>query len=89
MQADDQHRGADPTVTMKLHRPDADGNLAPTSATVGDYRTQLRSRRWDAAPLKDNEVELPDKRLAVLGIALISALTFGIIVVGYAVGLWS
>ena len=73
---------------MKLHRPDADGNLAPSSATVDDYRTQLRSRRWDAAPLKDNEVDLPDKRLAVIGVALVSVLTFLVIVLGYAIGYW-
>jgi hypothetical protein len=71
-------------MTLKLHRPDADGNLSPSPATAADYRTQLRSRRWDAAPLEQNEVDLPDKRLAVLAIALFAVLTFVVIVVGYA-----
>lgn len=75
-------------MTLKLHRPDADGNLAPSPATAADYRTQLRSRRWDAAPLEQNEVELPDKRLAVLAIALLAGLTFLVIVVGYALEHW-
>lgn len=75
-------------MTLKLHRPDADGKLSPSPATAADYRTQLRSRRWDAAPLDQNEVDLPDKRLAVLGIVLLSALTFGVIVIGYALDHW-
>lgn len=75
-------------MTLKLHRPDADGKLSPSPATAADYRTQLRSRRWDAAPLDQNEVDLPDKRLAVLGLVLLSLLTFGVIVVGYALEHW-
>jgi hypothetical protein len=75
-------------MTLKLHRPDADGELTPSPATVADYRTQLRSRRWNASPLRDNEVELPDKRLAVVGILVLSAITFGVIVLGYALELW-
>ena len=75
-------------MTLKLHRPDADGKIAPSPATADDYRTQLRSRRWDAAPLHQNEVDLPDKRLAVLGLVLLGALTFMAVVVGYAIGLW-
>ena len=75
-------------MTLKLHRPDADGTLSPSPATADDYRTQLRSRRWDAAHLDQNEVDLPDKRLAVLGLVLLSLLTFGMIVVGYALEHW-
>jgi hypothetical protein len=75
-------------MTLKLHRRDGDGKLSPSPATADDYRTQLRSRRWDAAPLDQNEVGLPDKRLAVLGLVLFAALTFGAIVGGYLIGLW-
>lgn len=75
-------------MTLKLHRPDADGKLSPSPATADDYRTQLRSRRWDPAALPQNEVDLPDKRLAVLALVLLSGLTFIAIVVGYAIGLW-
>jgi hypothetical protein len=75
-------------MTLKLHRPDADGKLSPSPATADDYRTQLRSRRWDAAPLDQNEVDLPDKRLAVLGLVLLSGITFMALVAGYAIGLW-
>ncbi len=75
-------------MTLKLHRPDADGKLAPSPATADDYRTQLRSRRWDPAPLDQNEVDLPDKRLAVVAIALMALLTFVVIVIGYALEHW-
>lgn len=75
-------------MTLKLHRPDADGKLAPSPATADDYRSQLRSRRWDAASLPQNEVDLPDKRRAVIAMALLAALTFVVIVLGYALDHW-
>ena len=75
-------------MTLKLHRPDAEGKLSPSPATADDYRAQLRSRRWDPAPLDQNEVDLPDKRLAVLGLLLFAGLTFVAIVAGYLIGLW-
>ncbi len=75
-------------MTMKLHRPDGEGGLTPSPVSQEDYRTQLRSRRWDAAPLANPEVEMPDKRWAVVAIALLAALTFGAIVVGYGIGFW-
>lgn len=76
-------------MTLKLHRPDADGKLSPSPATAADYRTQLRSRRWDAAPLDQNEVGMPDKRLTVLAMVLLSVLTFLVIVIGYALEHWT
>jgi hypothetical protein len=76
-------------MTLKLHRPDGDGKLSPSPATADDYRTQLRSRRWDAARLDQNEVHLPDKRLAVVAIALLALLTFGVIVIGYLLEHWA
>lgn len=85
----DRDAGYHPPMTLKLHRPDADGKLAPAPATADDYRTQLRSRRWDAARLDQNEVDLPDKRLAVLALLLLAGITFATVVAGYAIGLWS
>ncbi len=75
-------------MTLKLHRPDGDGKLSPSPATADDYRTQLRSRRWDAARLDQNEVDLPDKRLAVLGLVLLAAGTFLVILIGYGLDHW-
>jgi hypothetical protein len=54
-----------------------------------DYRDQLRSRRWNAAPLRNPEVEKTDPRIAVAFIIALSVVTLLILVVGYASGFWS
>ena len=59
------------------------------TAGVGDYREQLRSRRWDAAPLRNPEVQKTDPRIAVAFIIGLSAITLIILVLGYASGFWS
>ena len=46
----------------------------PTPAS-GDYRDQLSSRRWDAAPLRNPEAEKTDPRIAVAAILILAALT--------------
>jgi len=58
-------------------------------AEVADYRDLLRSRRWNAAPLRNPEAEKTDPRIAVLAIALLAAATLLVLVVGYASGFWS
>jgi hypothetical protein len=67
--------------------PDADGALASQGAT-GDYREQLRSRRWDAAPLRNPEVQKSDPRYALAALVIISAVTLLVLVLGYASGFW-
>jgi hypothetical protein len=57
--------------------------------STGDYRDQLRSRRWDAAPLRNPEVERTDPRIAVAAILLLCVLTLIVLVVGYGSGFWS
>ena len=60
------------------------------SRQAGDYRDGLRSRRWQAAPLKNPEVEKTDPRIAVLAIVLMSAITLVVLVLGYGIlGIWS
>jgi hypothetical protein len=59
------------------------------SASSGDYREQLGSRRWDAAPLRNPEVAKTDPRIAVAAILVLAALTLLILVVGYASGFWA
>jgi hypothetical protein len=76
-------------MSLKLYRPDPDGGLEPTPVQTGDYRLQLRSRRWKSAQLKNPEVEQTDPRIAVLFIAGMAALTFVIMIVGYGSGFWS
>ena len=72
-----------------MYRPGAEGGLEAGAPESDDYRDQLRSRRWDAAPLENPEVEKTDPRITVVALVLMAAVTFIIIVVGYGVGLWS
>ncbi len=67
----------------------SEGHPPATTKTDGDYRDSLRSRRWNAAPLENPEVEKSDPRLAVLVIVALAAITLVILVVGYGSGLWS
>jgi len=72
-----------------LYRQDAEGKLEAVPAQ-GDYREELRSRRWNAAPLENPEVEKTDPRIAVAAIVGLSLLTLAILVVGYGVlEIWS
>jgi hypothetical protein len=74
--------------TVGVARPsDAGGPMASHGGT-GDYREQLRSRRWDAAPLRNPEVERTDPRYALAALVIISAVTLLVLVLGYASGFW-
>jgi len=70
-----------------LPGPVAEGTAAAMPAG-GDYREQLTSRRWDAAPLRNPEVDKTDPRIAVAAILILAALTLLVLVVGYASGVW-
>ncbi len=76
-------------MTLKLYRPDPDGGLEPAPVQTGDYRRELRSRRWKAAPLDNAEVEQTDPRIAVLFVVLLALLTLVLLVLGYGTGFWS
>jgi hypothetical protein len=72
-----------------MYRPGATGGLEAAGPQAADYREQLRSRRWNAAPLENPEVEKTDPRIAVGVLLALAAATLGILVIGYGVGLWS
>jgi len=62
----------------------------PSATRSGeDYRDQLGSRRWNAAPLRNPEVDKTDPRIAVAAVLLLATLTLLILVVGYATGFWA
>jgi hypothetical protein len=68
----------------------ADVELVRTERRMtGDYRDDLRSRRWDAAPLRNPEVEKTDPRIAVAAIVILCAITLVVLVLGYGSGFWS
>lgn len=71
-----------------VYRPTPEGGLERATGQTGDYREQLRSRRWNAARLENPEGEPTDPRIATLAIAILCAMTFVLIVVGYASGFW-
>jgi hypothetical protein len=78
----------DGASSTTVFRPSLDGGLQAAAQDEGDYRVGLRSRRWDAAPLRNPEVEKTDPRIAVAFIALLAAITLVVLVLGYASGFW-
>jgi hypothetical protein len=56
--------------------------------TSPDYRDDLGSRRWNAAPLRNPEVEKTDPRIALAAILILAAITLVVLVAGYAIGFW-
>jgi len=76
-------------MTMKLYRPTPDGGLEPASVEAKDHRRKLRSRRWDAAELANPEADVTNPWIAVAFFIGLAALTFGVVVVGYAIGFWN
>jgi hypothetical protein len=77
--------GAIPTVSTQAS---IEGGQNAGTPDETDYRSGLRSRRWDAAPLRNPEVEKTDPRIAVAFIALLSGITLVVLVLGYASGFW-
>jgi hypothetical protein len=74
----------------KMYRPGAEGGLEAAPDSSADYRDQLHSRRWNAAPLENPEVEKTDPRIAVAAIVILGGVTLAVLVIGYGVlGLWS
>lgn len=79
----------DRTRTTATYPPASGAGLEPTDGQVTDYRDQLRSDRWNAAPLKNPEVQKTDARYVVLGVVLLSVITLLVLVLGYGSGFWS
>ena len=82
--------GLQPTESgdTTMYRPAAEGGLEAAPDKSGDYRDELLSRRWNAAPLKNPEVEKTDPRIAVAAIVILSAITLVVLVAGYGTGFW-
>jgi hypothetical protein len=79
-----------PSTDTPVAHPAATGELERSSSSSDDYRDELRSRRWNAAPLENPEVEKTDPRIAVLAIVAMSVVTLVVLVIGYGVvDLWS
>lgn len=82
-------------MSLQLHRPDGKGGLEVRTVTDQNWQNQLRSRRWGASlrggrlsALRNVEMNPTSTPRAVAFWVVLAALTFGVIVVGYAAGLW-
>ena len=80
---------ADGEAKTTMYRPGPEGGLEAGAPEVADYRDQLRSRRWDAAPLENPEVEKTDPRVAVAFIVGLAVVTLIVLVAGYGAGVWN
>jgi hypothetical protein len=87
-QAPDMRPTASPPPAGPVDGGDTRGRSAREPES-GDYRESLQSRRWDAAPLRNPEVEKTDPRIAVAAIVLLCAITLVVLVAGYASGFWT
>jgi hypothetical protein len=76
-------------MTLQLHRPDGQGGLEPHADSPTDYRDQLESPRWNAAPLKNTEMNPARTWVSVLFWGALAAATFGLLLLGYGTGFWS
>ncbi|HLO36559.1 MAG TPA: hypothetical protein VK194_10770 [Candidatus Deferrimicrobium sp.] len=82
-------------MSLQLHRPDGKGGVEPR--TVNEpWRRSLQSRRWGSnrgdgrLPALENTEQNPTSTgLAVLFWLGLAALTFVLLVAGYATGFWS
>jgi hypothetical protein len=87
---DGPSRDIEDTGQPSVTGPAGEGRLERAPGRTGDYRDELRSRRWNAAPLENPEVEKTDPRIAVTAIVILSVITFVVLVVGYGlIDLWS
>ncbi len=81
-------------MTLQLHRPDGEGGLEPRPAEP-DWQSQLRSTRWGSTlrrerlpELKNTEMYPTSRVMSILFWVGLAALTFVLLVAGYATGFW-
>ena len=75
-------------MTLQLHQPDGEGGLEPRPDSPKDWRTQLRSQRWNASRLTNREMNPTRTSVAVLFWLALGALTFVLLLAGYGTGFW-
>ena len=72
-------------MTLQLNKPDGQGGLTPRKDSPKDWRTQLRSSRWNAARLANPEMNPTRPAVAVLFWVALAVLTFVLLALGYGV----
>lgn len=82
-------------MSLQLHRPDGKGGVEVRTTTDDNWRSQLRSTRWGAAlkggelpKFANSEMNPTTTARAVAFWAVLGAVTFGLVAVGYGTGFW-
>ncbi len=82
-------------MTLQLHKPDGKGGLEKRTVADGDWRRHLRAARWGSGmrskrppKLANPEMNPTSTFMSALFWVSLAALTFVVLVVGYAVGFW-
>jgi hypothetical protein len=82
-------------MSLQLHRPDGKGGIEPRPRGEPNWRRTLLGPRWgmnrrdgQLPDMKNPEMNPTSTGLAVLFWLGLGALTFVILVVGYATGFW-
>jgi len=74
-------------MTLKQYRPTSEG-LEPSPVETRNWRGRLRSRRWDAAELRNPDVEHVSPAMGVLFFLGLALATFVLLLLGYGTGFW-
>jgi hypothetical protein len=83
-------------MSLQLHRPDGRGGIEPRGPSEQNWRRSLQERRWgmnrrggQLPDMKNPEMNPTSSWMAVLFWLGLGALTFVVLVVGYATKFWS
>ena len=82
-------------MSLQLHRPDGKGGVEPRPVSQADWRQGMASRRWGIGrrdgrlpEMQNPEMNPTSTGMAVLFWVGLGALTFAVLVAGYATGFW-
>jgi hypothetical protein len=82
-----QRRQPDEESGLERHHPE-ESALEPRAEAPKDWRAELESPRWRAAPLRNPEMNPTRTWVSLVFWGVLAALTFVLLLVGYATGFW-
>ncbi len=74
-------------MTLQLHRPDGKGGIETVPPTA-NWRTSLRSPRWNVAKLANPEMNPTSRARSAVFWGFFAVVTFVLLVAGYGTGFW-
>lgn len=72
---------------LRMYRPTPAG-LEPNPVELRSWRSGLRSRRWNPAPLANPELSETSTGVAIAFWLVLAGLTFVVLLIGYGIGFW-